>query len=78
MLVLTRRRGEKVCIGDDITFVVLEVDAKRVRLGFDAPREVPILRTELQGKIANTLAGKPEPFFGLGNEAMTSAPNSGT
>jgi carbon storage regulator len=78
MLVLTRRCGEKVCIGNDITFVVLEVNAQRVRVGIDAPRQVPILRAELQGKMANTLAGKPEPFFGLGNEATTSAPNSGT
>jgi carbon storage regulator len=47
MLVLSRKLGEKVLIGNDISFVVLEVKANRVRVGIHAPRQVPILREEL-------------------------------
>jgi carbon storage regulator len=41
MLVLTGKRGEKVCIGSDITFTVLEAKGNRVRIGIDAPARIP-------------------------------------
>lgn len=44
MLVLTRKQGEKVTIGNDITVFVVEVIGDSVRLGFDAPKEMPIHR----------------------------------
>jgi carbon storage regulator len=47
MLVLTRKPGEKIIIGGNITLTVVEVTGKRVRLGIDAPKAVPILREEL-------------------------------
>jgi carbon storage regulator len=47
MLILTRRIGESVLIGDDIEVVVTGVDLDQVRLGFNAPRTVEIVRTEL-------------------------------
>ena len=47
MLVLTRKPGEKVVIGNGITVTVVEVQGNRVRLGFDAPDQVRILRAEL-------------------------------
>jgi carbon storage regulator len=47
MLVLTRKAGEKVVIGGGITVTVVEVQGNRVRLAFDAPEEVRILRAEL-------------------------------
>ena len=47
MLVITRRPGEKICLGDDITITVLEVSGSTVRLGIDAPHEVPIYRHEI-------------------------------
>lgn len=47
MLVLRRKVGEKLLIGEDIEVVVLEVTGDRVKLGIDAPREVEILRQEL-------------------------------
>ncbi len=53
MLVLSRKRGEKIVIGDDITVTVLEVRGDRVKLGFTAPAEVPIHRTEVQQGIEN-------------------------
>jgi carbon storage regulator len=47
MLVLTRKPGEQVRIGENITLVVVEVHGKRVRLGIEAPAQVSILRQEL-------------------------------
>lgn len=47
MLVLTRRVGDKVCIGDDVTLEVVSVDSGKVRLGIVAPKEVLVLRAEL-------------------------------
>jgi carbon storage regulator len=47
MLVLSRKPGEKVVIGSGITLTVVEVRGNRVRLAFDAPDQVRILRAEL-------------------------------
>jgi carbon storage regulator len=47
MLVLTRKPGEQVLIGDDIQLTVVSVHGKRVRLGIAAPANLPILRIEL-------------------------------
>lgn len=47
MLILTRRIGEGVIIGDDVRVVVLEVRGKQVRLGIEAPLEVVVLRDEI-------------------------------
>jgi carbon storage regulator CsrA len=47
MLVLNRKPGEKIVIGNDITITVVEVRGNRVRLAFDAHDQVRILRTEL-------------------------------
>jgi carbon storage regulator len=47
MLVLTRKPGEKIQLGNDITLTVLEVGGGRIRLGIDAEPWVPIRRGEL-------------------------------
>jgi carbon storage regulator CsrA len=47
MLVLTRKLGEKVVIGNNITVTILSVDGGRVRVGIDAPDDIRILRGEL-------------------------------
>jgi carbon storage regulator len=47
MLVLTRKVGEKITIGDNITITVLEISGGRIRFGIEAPRDVPILRAEI-------------------------------
>ncbi|HWG47619.1 MAG TPA: carbon storage regulator [Gemmataceae bacterium] len=47
MLVLTRKQGEQITIGDGIRLTVLAIEGNRVRLGLVAPREVSILRMEL-------------------------------
>lgn len=47
MLVLSRRAGESVVIGEDVTVSVLEVRGDVVRIGIDAPRSVAVHRAEL-------------------------------
>ena len=56
MLVLSRKPGERVLVGEDIEIVVLEVDGDRVKLGFNAPRYVPICRAEIHRELADCLA----------------------
>ena len=46
MLILTRRPGEAILIGDEIEILVKEVGRNHVRLGINAPKEVPIRRLE--------------------------------
>lgn len=48
MLILSRKCSESIVIDGGITVTVLKVKGKVVRLGIDAPKEVPILRGELQ------------------------------
>lgn len=51
MLILTRRIGESVVIGDKISVTVLGVKGNQVRLGVDAPRDVSVHREEIYAKI---------------------------
>lgn len=62
MLILRRRAGETLLIGDNIKLTVLEVSDGGVRLAIDAPKSVPILRSELlQAANANRDAAGQEP-----------------
>lgn len=47
MLVITRKAGERICLGDDVTITVMEISGSTVRLGIEAPAEVPIYRHEI-------------------------------
>jgi len=50
MLVLTRKERERLRIGNDIVIVVLKLKSGGVRLGIEAPKDVPVLRDELKEK----------------------------
>ncbi|MBC2932311.1 carbon storage regulator CsrA [Nocardioides sp. zg-1228] len=54
MLVVSRRAGESVVIGDDVTVSVLEVRGDVVRIGIDAPRSVAVHRAELLAQLARS------------------------
>jgi carbon storage regulator len=61
MLVIRRRAGESLFIGEDVEIEVLEIAGSQVKLGIRAPREVPILRAEIrvtaeQNRAASQLA----------------------
>lgn len=55
MLILTRRAGETLMIGDDVTVTVLGVKGSQVRLGVEAPREVGVHREEIYLRIQREL-----------------------
>jgi len=60
MLVLTRKSGEQIHIGQDITITVVDVGGNRIRLGIDAPEAVSIFRAELNGFLGRIGAETPE------------------
>ena len=51
MLILTRKQGESVAIGDEIQVTVVEIQGKQVKLGVKAPREIAVHRQEIYEKI---------------------------
>jgi carbon storage regulator len=60
MLILTRRIGESIMIGDDVTVTVLNVHGNQVRIGVHAPRDVPVHREEIFERIRHAeLGGAP-------------------
>ena len=50
MLILTRRVGETINIGDNIKITVTAISGNQVRIGIDAPKDVKVLREELVGR----------------------------
>lgn len=51
MLIITRRVGERIMIGQDITLTVLGMRGNQVRIGFDAPQDVEVHREEIYERI---------------------------
>jgi carbon storage regulator len=47
MLVLSRKLGEKIVIGENIVITVVKIDRNQIRLGIEAPHEVPVYREEI-------------------------------
>ncbi len=47
MLIITRRPGEKLMIGDDVVVEVMEISGSNVRIGIAAPKSVPVYREEI-------------------------------
>lgn len=54
MLILTRRVGDSLYVGDDIVVTVLEVNGFQVRIGIDAPKDVAIVREEIAPEFNGT------------------------
>jgi carbon storage regulator len=59
MLVLSRKLGEKIYISENICITVVDIDRGKIRLGIEAPRDVPIFRKELL-PLNNPTPDKPE------------------
>ena len=49
MLILTRKLGERIAIGEDIRVTLLDIKGSHVKLGIEAPRAVPVRRCEIPG-----------------------------
>ena len=60
MLILTRRVGESLMIGDDVTITVLGVKGNQVRIGVNAPKEVAVHREEILNRIEEAAAAESE------------------
>ena len=58
MLVLTRKAGQRILVGDSVRITVIELSPGVVRLGFEAPQDVPIYREEVYKAIGTK--GHPE------------------
>jgi len=58
MLVLTRRERERLKLGDEVTVTVVGIRGNGVRLGFEAPREIPVHREEIYEHIRGMSSGE--------------------
>jgi len=51
MLILTRRFGEKIMLGDDVTITIFNVENNKVKIGIDAPEDVGVYREEIYHRL---------------------------
>jgi carbon storage regulator len=61
MLVLSRKRDERIVIGDNIVITVVDVRGDKVRLGIEAPSEVPVHRQEVLDALRRAAAAQSPP-----------------
>jgi carbon storage regulator len=73
MLVLTRKPGQSIMIGDGVEVQVLSVAGEKVRLGITAPRDVSIFRNEVYDRIESENASREEEDDGETNAAVEDA-----
>jgi carbon storage regulator len=73
MLVLTRKPGQSIMIGDGVEVQVLSVAGEKVRLGITAPRDVSIFRNEVYDRIESENSGGDDGDDGGANDAVANA-----
>ena len=73
MLILTRRIGETIMIGNDVSITVLDINGKQVRIGIDAPAEIKVHRKEIFLRIQQEEGGLQDDD-NVGNQATALIP----
>ncbi len=76
MLVLSRKKNESIVINNDITIVVVDIRGDKVRLGVEAPKEVPVHRREVFDLIKQNEANEAAAQDGAPSEAEATEDNS--
>jgi len=61
MLILTRRIGETLMVGDEVTVTVLGIKGNQVRIGVNAPKDIAVHREEIYERIQREKGGQPAP-----------------
>ena len=74
MLVLSRKKDESIVINNDITIVVVEIRGDKVRLGVEAPKEVPVHRREVFEAIARGEPLEAEPMSHADQDRAPASP----
>lgn len=59
MLVLSRKLGERILIGDSISVTVVDIDRGKVRIGIEAPKDVPVNREEIAARLHSNVIVNP-------------------
>lgn len=60
MLVLSRKKGQRIVVGENVVFTIVDIRGDKVRVGIEAPRDVPAHREEVAKRIADEKAGGEE------------------
>ncbi|MDX1923919.1 MAG: carbon storage regulator [Rickettsiaceae bacterium] len=63
MLYITRKKGESIVINNNITVTIIEISGNKIKLGWEFPEDVAILRSELHSKIADMNKASSDGFM---------------
>jgi carbon storage regulator len=61
VLIITRRAGERIMVGDDIVLEVMEIAGSSVRIGISAPRSIPVFREEIYAALRGEKRAAEDP-----------------